>query len=79
MENNQEQEKTVEVNARALESMVNLIDIVSTRGAFRGEELEGVGQFRNKLVNISGMVPEKESQNEETSAEETPEMLTEQN
>jgi hypothetical protein len=81
MENEQVQEKTVEVNAKALESMVNLIDIVSTRGAFRGDELEGVGQFRNNLAKISGMKPSEQNENAAASEDsnEEPEMLTEKN
>jgi hypothetical protein len=78
MEHKHEKEQTVEVNTKALESMVNLIDIVSTRGAFRGEELEGVGQFRNNLAKISGMISTAAPQNEEVSPEETPELLTEE-
>ena len=33
-----------------LAGLVSIIDVVSQRGAFRGEELAGVGQMREKLV-----------------------------
>lgn len=38
------------MNPTDLQSIVNLIDIVSTRGAFRGEELLAVGALRDKLI-----------------------------
>ena len=33
-----------------LAGLVSIIDVVSQRGAFRGEELSGVGQMRERLV-----------------------------
>jgi hypothetical protein len=41
---------TIDIND--LVSVVQLIDIVSTRGAFRGEELATVGAMRNKFSEI---------------------------
>jgi hypothetical protein len=41
---------TIDINDIA--AVVKLIDIVSTRGAFRGEELLIVGAMRNKFSEI---------------------------
>ena len=41
---------TIDINDIA--SVVQLIDVCSTRGAFRGEELATVGGLRTKLTEI---------------------------
>ena len=41
---------TIDINDLA--SVVQLIDVCSTRGAFRGEELAMIGGLRTKLVEI---------------------------
>ena len=41
---------TIEINDIA--SVIQLIDVCSTRGAFRGEELLIVGAMRNKFSEI---------------------------
>jgi hypothetical protein len=41
---------TIDINDIA--AVVQLIDIVSTRGAFRGEELATVGAMRTKFAEI---------------------------
>jgi hypothetical protein len=41
---------TLEINDIAM--MLQLIDVVTTRGAFRGEELLITGTLRNKLAEI---------------------------
>ena len=41
---------TIEINDIA--SVVQLIDVCSTRGAFRGEELSMIGGLRTKLAEI---------------------------
>jgi hypothetical protein len=41
---------TIDINDIA--SIVQLIDVCSTRGAFRGEELLTVGAMRNKFAEI---------------------------
>lgn len=50
---------------------VNIIDVCSQRGAFKGDELASVGQLRNKFVSfIKANTPEE-------TKEETPEDVTE--
>ena len=41
---------TIDIND--LVSVVQLIDVCSTRGAFRGEELSMIGGLRTKLAEI---------------------------
>jgi hypothetical protein len=48
--NTEQPKPTIEINDIA--SVVQLIDVCSTRGAFRGEELSTVGGLRTKLTEI---------------------------
>lgn len=45
----QQEEETVVINMNDLSTVLQLIDVVSTRGGFQGQELAGVGMLRNKL------------------------------
>lgn len=45
----QQQEEAVSINMNDLSTVLQLIDVVSTRGGFQGQELAGVGMLRNKL------------------------------
>lgn len=45
-------------------NLVGLIDIVATRGAFKGEELQGVGILRAALVEIVNTPDEAETPDE---------------
>lgn len=45
----EQQEQKVVINLNDVATVVQLIDVVSQRGAFRGDELAGVGALRNKL------------------------------
>jgi hypothetical protein len=46
--NNQQEQKVV-INLGDLSTVLQLIDVVSTRGGFQGNELAGVGMLRNKI------------------------------
>jgi hypothetical protein len=48
--NTEQQKPTIDIND--LVAVVQLIDVCSTRGAFRGEELSTVGGLRTKLTEI---------------------------
>jgi hypothetical protein len=48
--NTEQPKPTIEINDIA--AVVQLIDVCSTRGAFRGEELLIVGAMRNKFSEI---------------------------
>lgn len=46
---NQQQEQEVIINLGDLSTLLQIIDVVSQRGGFQGQELAGVGMLRNKL------------------------------
>ena len=48
--NTEQQKPTIDINDVAM--MLKLIDVVTTRGAIRGEELLVTGTLRNKLAEI---------------------------
>jgi len=48
--NTEQPKPTIDINDIA--AVVQLIDVCSTRGAFRGEELAIVGAMRNKFSEI---------------------------
>lgn len=47
-EKNQQQEK-VQISLQDIATVVQMIDVVSRRGAFEGNEMAGVGILRNKM------------------------------
>tara|TARA_B110000977_G_scaffold39612_1_gene53172 strand:- start:3755 stop:4030 length:276 start_codon:yes stop_codon:yes gene_type:complete len=44
-----QQEEEVVINIGDLSTLLQVIDVVSTRGGFQGQELAGIGMLRNKL------------------------------
>lgn len=42
----------MELSVNDLTTIVQIIDVASSRGAFRGDELEPVGRTRNKIASI---------------------------
>ena len=48
--NTEQQKPNIDINDVAM--MLQLIDVVTTRGAIRGEELLVIGTLRNKLADI---------------------------
>lgn len=60
------------INANDLALFVQIIDVVSQRGAIKGEEMEAVGSLRTKLVaylNSIAPPPEEAPAEEEEAAE----------
>jgi len=51
--------------------VVNIIDVCAERGAFKGNEIAGVGQLREKLVAFvkASTPPEQETATEEKTEE----------
>ena len=45
-------ENTNQISIADLDTIKNIIDIASSRGAFRGEELQEIGTVYNKLKNF---------------------------
>lgn len=62
----QQQEEKVVINMNDLSTVLQLIDVVSTRGGFQGNELAGVGMLRNKLeAYLRQNMPQQEAPNGE--------------
>lgn len=59
----------MEVTNNDIADVIRIIDACSSRGAFRGEELAGVGTLRNKLANYLQAIQEaaEKEQSEDTS------------
>jgi hypothetical protein len=53
---------------RVARSTVAVVDTVSSRGGFRGEELSTIGQLRDQCISLIQKV--EEAQNEEGETEE---------
>lgn len=70
---------TISIDLNVLKSTVELIDVVTQRGAIRGEELLAVGQIRASLAKTveeaSASLAEGETSPEENTGGET--LLTE--
>ena len=52
----------MELSANELAAIVQIIDVASSRGAFRGEELEPVGRTRNKIAAIVQSMQQRDEQ-----------------
>ena len=48
-EQQQQQQEAVQISLQDIATVVQMIDVTSRRGAFEGNELQGVGGLRNKL------------------------------
>ena len=59
------------VTAQDLAGVVSIIDVCSQRGAFRGEELAGVGRLRETFL---AEIQEQQGDAEAPAAVETPEV-----
>lgn len=59
----------VEVTLKDLELVVQLIDTVAERGAFKGDELITVGQLRQKIVAFAKQQIEEAQKAQEKEAE----------
>ena len=68
-EQNQQQEP-VQISLQDIATVVQMIDVVSRRGAFEGQELAGTGMLRNKLeVFLRQNAPEGSAPEGQMSAE----------
>lgn len=53
------------MNVQHLMAMLNLINVASQRGAFRGEELNDIGTLYNAIKVEVQSLQQKENENEE--------------
>ena len=56
-------EEKISLGIQDIAAVVSIIDVVSSRGAFKGPELSSIGQLRDKLATFveQNKPPEKES------------------
>lgn len=64
----QPQQEPVSITVTDLQALVNLIDVASSRGAFRGPELTAVGTLYSKLASFLQQVTDASA---ETQAAQT--------
>jgi hypothetical protein len=66
-----------QLNINDIQATVQVIDVVTKRGAFEGAELEAVGSLRNRFATfLNANAPEKQEQIPE-SAGDTAQLLNE--
>jgi hypothetical protein len=63
------EQTNVNITLQDLATIVNIIDVCSQRGAFKGEELSVVGQVREKVAAIVKANTPAETAQEETEEE----------
>lgn len=59
-ENNESSENNVNISIVHLQNMVKIIELASSRGCFRANELENVGSTYNTLVEFLDKVKKNE-------------------
>ena len=52
----------LELGAKVSRSSIAIIDAISQRGAFKGEELSTVGQLRDQCVHLVQQVEERQQE-----------------
>jgi hypothetical protein len=63
MNDQQQQQEQVTIQLGDIATLVQVIDVVSQRGGFQGQELAGVGMLRNKLeMFVRQNSPEQEGE-----------------
>ena len=68
----QGQEQQVSITLGDMSTVLQLIDVVSTRGGFQGNEMAGVGMLRNKIeayLRQNSPQPDASAANEEVAVE----------
>jgi len=71
VETQDQQPATPGLQMTDLANIVAIIDAVTTRGAFKGEELEAVGSVRNRIASFVQAAASQDAPVEETSDEES--------
>ena len=75
---NEETQVEPQISFNQIAAVTDLIDLCSTRGAFRGAELEVVGQIRNAFAAfVSFHAPKEEEKPTSTPSAEVPEESSE--
>ena len=58
----QQQEQEAVITLGDISTILQIIDVVSTRGGFQGQELAGIGMLRNKLEAFLGQKGPKQDE-----------------
>lgn len=67
---NEEEQTDPSISFNQIAAVIEIIDLCSTRGAFKGAELESVGQIRNAFASfVSFHAPKEENPTTAPSAE----------
>jgi len=66
-------EEMMDLGNRITRSTVAVIDTMTSRGAFRGEELSTIGQLRDQCIALVQMIEAAQGVEAPAPAEETPE------
>ena len=75
---NEETQVEPQISFNQIAAVTDIIDLCSTRGAFRGAELEVVGQIRNTFAAfVSFHAPKEEEKPTPTPSAEVPEETSE--
>lgn len=61
-----------ELTFRDLDNVLKIIDAAASRGAFRGAELESVGQTRNRIAAVVDFVNKQNAPADEVQEPEAP-------
>lgn len=61
--------ETIDLVNRVARSTVAVVDTVSSRGGFRGEELSTIGQLRDQCISLIQQVEAAQNESEEEAEE----------
>ena len=61
-----------------LANVVQIIDAVTARGAFKGEELEAIGSTRNRIASFLQSVAPQQEEGSSDETDETEEVVVEE-
>jgi len=70
-ENQSPAEAIFDVANRAARSMIAVVDTITQRGGFKGEELSTIGQLRDQCIQIIQMGEQHEQEKAQAPAEDT--------
>jgi len=68
----QQEQQKVTITLADLSTVLQLIDVVSTRGGFQGNELAGVGMLRNKIEAFLRQNAPQQAENADIDVAEAP-------
>ena len=63
-------QESTQINLNDISNVLSLLDIVTTRGAFRGPELSSVGLLRDKFAKFVEENTKKEEESKKESKED---------